>query len=678
MLIEKRDRLSLKLLRVVLASACLVGTILSAAQIAMDAVNSQQEIDERAQSVLAMVRDPAIQAVYSLDREMAEQVVEGLFEDHSVRFAAIGHPNEEVLASKRRPLQEEPYRWLTDRVFQPERNYRVSLYGKLPYNEYYGDLQITLDTASYGTAFVDRAVIIFTSGILRAMAMAFVLYLIFTWLVTRPLIQIATSLAHINPDQPGDVKVPMIEGNERNELGLWVRTINQLLESIERNNSKRQRAEAHVLRLAQYDFLTGLPNRIMLQKQLQRILPEAEQRGQLAAVLCCGINDFKSINEQHTYKIGDYLLMSLADRLRNQQIPVRAVGRLGGDQFAIIQDKLQQPYEAAELAQSILAELQEPFVVDGQPITLDATLGIALFPADARHPEKLLQKAEQTMTLAKTRGNRYQFYVASVDNEIRERKRLERELSEALAMDQLQLVYQPQIDFRTGQVAGAEALLRWEHPEQGWISPEIFIPLAEKSDLIIAIGEWVLDRACAQLKVWHGMGFPELRMAVNLSAVQLKQTDLTDLVVRTLSKHQLPPQTLELEMTETGIMEDLQAAATALKAIKKSGVLLALDDFGTGYSSLSYLKQLPFDKIKIDKSFVQEITDSHDDSSIVRAIIQLGESLELQVIAEGVETAAHETYLIQHGCQEGQGYYYCKPVPDPLFIEYLRKSNQAA
>ncbi|WP_426416241.1 putative bifunctional diguanylate cyclase/phosphodiesterase [Aestuariirhabdus sp. LZHN29] len=678
MIIEKRDRLSLKLLRVVLASACLVGTVLSAAQIAMDAINSRHEIDDRAQSVLAMVRDPAIQAVYSLDREMAEQVVEGLFEDHSVRFASIGHPEEETLASKRRPLQEEPYRWLTDKVFEPERDYRVSLYGKLPYNEYYGDLQITLDTASYGTAFVDRAVIIFTSGILRAMAMAFVLYLIFTWLVTRPLTRIAQSLAHINPDQPGDIKVPMIAGNERNELGLWVRTINQLLESIERNNSKRQRAEAHVQRLAQYDFLTGLPNRIMLQKQLQRILPEAEQRGQLAAVLCCGINDFKSINEQHTYKTGDVLLMSLADRLRNQQIPVRAVGRLGGDQFAIIQDKLQQPYEAAELAQSILAELQEPFIVDEQPITLDATLGIALFPADAKHPEKLLQKAEQTMTLAKARGNRYQFYVASVDSEIRERKRLERELGEALALDQLQLVYQPQIDLDNGRVAGAEALLRWEHPEQGWISPEIFIPLAEKSDLIIGIGEWVLDRACAQLKIWHTMGFPELRMAVNLSAVQLRQADLTELVVRMLQKHQIPPHTLELEMTETGIMEDLQAAATALRAIKKSGVQLAMDDFGTGYSSLSYLKLLPFDKIKIDKSFVQEIVDNQDDSTIVRAIIQLGESLGLPVIAEGVETQAHEAYLIQHGCQEGQGYYYCKPVPPDNFAEYLRKSHRAA
>ncbi|MCL6415966.1 EAL domain-containing protein [Aestuariirhabdus sp. Z084] len=674
MIIEKRDRLSFKLLRVVLASACLVGTVLSAAQIGVDAINSQKEIDQRAQNVLAMVRDPAVQAVYSLDREMAEQVIEGLFEDHSVRFASIGHPDEETLASKQRPLKEEPYRWLTDQVFHSERNYQVSLYGKLPYNEYYGDLKITLDTSSYGTDFVNRAIIIFTSGILRAIAMATVLYLIFTWLVTRPLTRIAKSLSHINPDQPGNIQVPMIEGNERNELGLWVRTINQLLASIERNHSKRQRAEAHVLRLAQYDFLTGLPNRIMLQKQLQRILPEAQQREQMVAVLCCGINDFKSINEQYTYKMGDYLLMTLADRLRNQQIPVRAVGRLGGDQFAIIQDKLKQPYEAAELAQSILNELKEPFVIENEKVTLEATLGISLFPSDGKNPETLLQKAEQTMTLAKARGNRYQFYVASVDSEMRERKRLERELGEALAMDKLQLVYQPQIDLETGRVAGAEALLRWQHEEQGWISPDIFIPLAEKSDLIIDIGEWVLDRACAQLKIWHTLGFPDLRMAVNLSAVQLKQPDLTELVVRTLQKHKIPAHTLELEMTETGIMEDLTAAATALKAIKKSGVLLAMDDFGTGYSSLSYLKQLPFDKIKIDKSFVQEIIDNQDDSTIVRAIIQLGESLGLPVIAEGVETEAHETYLIQNGCQEGQGYYYCKPVPPDEFVHYLQQS----
>ncbi len=672
MVIEKRDRLSFKLFRVVLASACLVGVVLSGAQIAMDSLTSRQAIDEHAQKVLAMVRDPAIQAVYSLDREMAEQVIEGLFEDPSVRFASIGHPAEEMLASKQRVLNNTPYRWLTDKVFSPERSYKVSLYGKLPYNEYYGDLQIILDTAVYGSEFINRSAIIFTSGILRAMVMAIVLYMIFTWLVTRPLTRVAQSLAHINPDHPGGIKIPMIAGNEKNELGLWISTVNQLLESIERNNSKFQSAEANVRQhLSQYDFLTRLPNRIMLQRELQRMLTEARNKHHVA-ILCCGINDFKSINEQHSYKIGDDLLVEISSRLNDQYIPV-LVGRLGGDQFAIILDKLQHPSEeAADLAQNIISKLKAPLDIKGRKITINATLGIVMFPEDGSNPEKLLQKAEQAMTLAKSRGNSFEFYDASIDSAIRQRKRLERELAEALTKGQLHLEFQPQINLLSNQVAGAEALLRWTHPEQGEISPDIFIPLAEKSDLIIEIGEWVLDQACAQLREWHLQGYSQLKMAVNLSATQLKQANISELVMHNLKKHQLPPHTLELEVTETGIMEDLQAAAVTLEAIKKSGVLLSLDDFGTGYSSLSYLRQLPFDKIKIDKSFVQEIIDNQDDSSIVRTIIQLGKSLNLPVIAEGIETAQHEDYLIQHGCQGGQGYFYCKPVPAEAFITYVK------
>ncbi|MFV3017133.1 putative bifunctional diguanylate cyclase/phosphodiesterase, partial [Pseudomonas sp. KHB2.9] len=336
-----------------------------------------------------------------------------------------------------------------------------------------------------------------------------------------------------------------------------------------------------------------------------------------------------------------------------------------------------QPYEAAELAQSILDDLEAEFALDSEQIRLRATIGITLFPEDGDSTEKLLQKAEQTMTLAKSRSrNRYQFYIASVDSEMRRRRELEKDLRDALSRNQFYLVYQPQISYRDHRVVGVEALIRWQHPEHGLVPPDLFIPLAEQNGTIIAIGEWVLDQACRQLREWHDQGFTELRMAVNLSTVQLHHTELPRVVNNLMQIYRLPPRSLELEVTETGLMEDISTAAQHLLSLRRSGALIAIDDFGTGYSSLSYLKSLPLDKIKIDKSFVQDLLDDDDDATIVRAIIQLGKSLGMQVIAEGVETAEQEAYIISEGCHEGQGYHYSKPLPARELAAYLKQAER--
>ncbi|MNF70021.1 Phytochrome-like protein cph2 [compost metagenome] len=282
------------------------------------------------------------------------------------------------------------------------------------------------------------------------------------------------------------------------------------------------------------------------------------------------------------------------------------------------------------------------------------------------------------MTLAKTRSrNRYQFYIASVDSEMRRRRELEKDLRDALLRDQFYLVYQPQISYRDHRVVGVEALIRWQHPEHGLVPPDLFIPLAEQNGTIIAIGEWVLDQACKQLREWHDQGFVDLRMAVNLSTVQLHHAELPRVVNNLLQMYRLPPRSLELEVTETGLMEDISTAAQHLLSLRRSGALIAIDDFGTGYSSLSYLKSLPLDKIKIDKSFVQDLLDDDDDATIVRAIIQLGKSLGMQVIAEGVETAEQEAYIISEGCHEGQGYHYSKPLPARELGVYLKQAQRS-
>ena len=677
MKLELKNSLSVKLLRVVLLSALIVGVVLSAAQIVFDAYKTRQAVAGDAQRILDMFRDPSTQAVYSLDREMGMQVIEGLFQDDAVRMASIGHPNETMLAEKSRPLQQSPSRWLTDLILGQERSFTTALVGKGPYSEYYGDLSITLDTATYGRSFLVSSVIIFISGVLRALAMGLVLYLVYHWMLTKPLSRMIEHLTSINPDRPSEHKIPQLKGHERNELGQWINTANQLLESIERNTHLRHEAESSLLRMAQYDFLTGLPNRQKLQAQLDKILTDAGRRQRRVAVLCVGLDDFKSVNEQFTYQAGDKLLLALADRLRAHSGRLGTLARLGGDQFALVQADIDQPYEAAELAQSILDDLEAEFALDHDLIRLRATIGITLFPEDGDSTEKLLQKAEQTMTLAKSRSrNRYQFYIARVDSEMRRRRELEKDLRDALSREQLHLVYQPQISYRDHQVVGVEALLRWQHPEHGLVPPDLFIPLAEQNGTIIPIGEWVLDQACRQLREWHDQGFTALRMAVNLSTVQLHHTELPRVVNNLMQIYRLPPRSLELEVTETGLMEDISTAAQHLLSLRRSGALIAIDDFGTGYSSLSYLKSLPLDKIKIDKSFVQDLQDDDDDATIVRAIIQLGKSLGMQVIAEGVETAEQEAYVISEGCHEGQGYHYSKPLQARELTAYLKQAER--
>jgi diguanylate cyclase (GGDEF)-like protein len=675
--LQLKNSLSVKLLRVVLLSALIVGVVLSCAQIVYDAYKTRQAVASDAARILDMFRDPSTQAVYSLDREMGMQVIEGLFQDKAVRMASIGHPNETLLAEKTRDLETSPTRWLTDPILGQERSFTTQLVGRSPYSEYYGDLRITLDTATYGDGFITNSFIIFISGVLRALAMGLVLYLVYHWLLTKPLSKIIEHLTTINPDRPSEHQLPLLKGHEKNELGLWVNTANQLLASIERNTHLRHEAETSLLRMAQYDFLTGLPNRQQLQQQLDKILVDAGKVQHRVAVLCVGLDDFKGINEQFSYQTGDQLLLALSDRLRGHSGRLGSLARLGGDQFALVQANIQQPYEAAELAQNILDDLEAPFALDQQEIRLRATIGITLFPEDGDSTEKLLQKAEQTMTLAKSRSrNRYQFYIASVDSEMRRRRELEKDLREALVREQFHLVYQPQISYRDHRVVGVEALIRWTHPEHGFVPPDQFIPLAEQNGTIIAIGEWVLDQACRQLREWHDQGFMDLRMAVNLSTVQLHHAELPRVVNNLLQIYRLPPRSLELEVTETGLMEDISTAAQHLLSLRRSGALIAIDDFGTGYSSLSYLKSLPLDKIKIDKSFVQDLLDDDDDATIVRAIIQLGKSLGMQVIAEGVETAEQEAYIIAEGCHEGQGYFYSKPLPARELLAYLKQAER--
>lgn len=669
MSIQRKHSLSFKLLRWVLGAALLVGVVLSFMQITYDVFITRQLIDSDAKRILLMFKDPSTQAIYSLDQDVGQQVIEGLLQHEAVREAAIGHLGEPDLAFGSRALSAITCRGITDLFFLPERAYQVALVGHSEPEEYYGDLRIILDTATYGERFLKNSLVILTSGVLRALLLGLVLYLIYHALLTRPLAKIIRHLGRINPDRPSEYQLPILSGHEENELGVWTRKVNQLLASIERNTHLRREAEDSLLLMSQVDFLTGLPNRQELQLQLDKIIDDASGKQQGVAVLCLGLDDFKNINEQHNYQVGDWLLQGVAMRLRAITGHDGCLARLGGDQFVVVQAGIDDPEQAAALAQNILDSLKEPLVMtqghssELLSVRLNATIGITLYPDDGDNTEILLQQAEQTMQLAKKGArNRYQFFIATIDMEMRKRRRLKKELKDAIASNQLYLVYQPQMNYTSKHIIGVEALLRWQHPELGSVPPDVFIPLAEQSSNIIDIGEWVLDQACRQLRSWNDQGIKNLRMAVNLSAAQLHHVDLLAVVQEKLTTYNLDAGSLELEVTETGLMEDIKAAASNLRGLRRMGVLIAIDDFGTGYSSLSYLKTLSLDKIKIDKSFVQDMLDSEDNAIIVKTIIQLSKSLGMQVIAEGVETFEQEQFIIQLGCDEGQGYFYSKPA----------------
>jgi diguanylate cyclase (GGDEF)-like protein len=675
--IPQYTRLSFRLLRWVIFSALIAGGVLSLVQITLDAFQVKKELDYQAMQLLRIVKAPATQAIYSIDPELAKQVVDGLFMQNAIRYAAIINPDGSIFSQKIRPLITTSFRWLTDPIFKRQKRYSIPLIKGTRHPVHYGDLIITLDTAYSAGLFLDRSWIVFASGIIKAAILCLILFLVYYYLLTKPLSTLINSLLLINPSHPGRNTLPLIPSHEKDEFGLWVKTANNLLTEIEDNQQKRRAAEARILKLSQYDPLTGLPNRLMFRNYLRQTFNDAQRLRHKVALLCCGIDDFKSINEQYNYSIGDKLLQSFSERLASHNELLHTASRLGGDQFALIQYNIDSAYNAAALAEDLLNDLNKPFEIDGHSIQLYTTIGIALFPDDSQDADKLLQKAEQTMMLAKTVSrNQFQFYVASIDIEMRERKQLEKDLSSAIKQNEFYVVYQPQISYKDGRVVGAEALLRWLHPTRGLVPPDLFIPIAEVNRSIVDIGKWVLKATCQQIQQWESEGI-HLKIAVNFSAVQLKDLAVEDLILSTLNEFDLKSNCLEVEITETGFMENLEQAVATLTHLQEAGISSAVDDFGTGYSSLSYLKKMPVNKLKIDKQFVRDLLIDEDDTAIVNAIIQLGKSLGYNVIAEGVETKEQEAYLKTHGCDMAQGFYYSKPVPPDEFVKFITHHNQS-
>ncbi|RBW48229.1 putative bifunctional diguanylate cyclase/phosphodiesterase [Marinobacter sp. F3R11] len=674
---EVENRLGYRILRWILAVALISGVIVSTIQVVLDARRVSADLNSQAIQTIAMVKDTATQAVFSIDANLATQVVDGLFAKEAVRLAQVLHTNGDPLSTRERPLADSAFRPLINWIFGAERQFRTELVRPRDPDTVYGYFVVYYDTVPSAHMWLGRAIITFTSVIATAIILGMVLFFVVYMLLTRPLLRIVQSVKQVDPEHPDDRLVETPAGHQKDELGLWVSATNTLLIAIGESQKRHREAEDRVNRLARYDQLTGLLSRDSFMELLKTDIEESRRNQTLLSVIVCGIDDFKSINDQCGFRAGDLALQTIAERLIQCLVGCRfTLARLGGDQFVVVEKGLKDGFQAADTAEAILACINDNMGIEGQTICMTATLGIALYPSDAIQPDRLLQSAEQTMMLAKQKSrDHFQFYVASIDQEIRDRRQLEKDLSQALSLNQLYLVYQPQVDLETKRVIGAEALLRWDHPVRGLVPPDYFIPFAENNGSIVEIGQWVLEEACQQARLWSNKGLP-LRIAVNLSAVQLRQDRIVDDILDTLHRHDIPAGRLELEVTETSFMTNLSDAVAKLHTLNRAGISIAVDDFGTGYSSLTYLKKMPVKHLKIDKQFIRDLLVNEEDTRIANTIIDLGRSLNLTVVAEGVETAEQENYLSQRGCKLAQGYFFSRPLRPADFETFVQDFHQ--
>jgi diguanylate cyclase (GGDEF)-like protein len=435
-------------------------------------------------------------------------------------------------------------------------------------------------------------------------------------------------------------------------------------------------ANQQLRHLATHDALTGLPNRVLLDDRLQQAIAHADRDMRAFALLVCDLDRFKLINDSLGHRAGDELLQEVARRLGTVVRTADTVARFGGDEFVLIGTSIGDARDAADLATRVMAALQAPVRIADIDIHTSPSIGIAMYPDDGTSIQTLLAHADAAMYSAKQNGRgTFRRYESGMHAGTEDRVQLESDLHNAVTLKQFELYYQPKVDTRTGEVRSAEALIRWAHPTRGIVSPAEFIPLAEECGLIGVIGAWVIREACRQARTWQQDGVPPLRVSVNLSASQFRDSGLVDSIRRALEDAGLEARYLEVELTESAVMSDPEQSIAILEHLSAMGVLVSVDDFGTGYSSMSYLRRFPIDKLKIDRVFIDEIVSRPEDASIVRAIVSLAHSLRLKVVAEGVETPAQLDFLKTAGCDEYQGYHFSRPLPAAAFERLIRESH---
>lgn len=506
--------------------------------------------------------------------------------------------------------------------------------------------------------------------------------------ITRPIMELAGC---VNEIEKGNYELSISDKvlNRKDELGLLARAINNMKRQLKENFQKiynqnktlekeikeRKRSQENVDYLIKYDMLTGLPQKSLFMENLQALIKKAELEDKLIGLMTLGLDDFKFINEAMGYPSGDELLLQVSNRLKEEINDVQDLARITGDEFGIILYNITDIDEVVVIANKLLDIFSRPFMVQGKEIFITSSIGISIYPLDGSYAETLIKNATAAQNHVKKTGkNNYEIYSRKMNENAYEILEMISYLRHALEEEQFILHYQPQVSSDKGNINGMEALIRWNHPKLGLVYPDKFISLTEKTGMILYLSEWVIREACRQNKIWHDEGYKNLVVSINLSAAQFKKKNLSDTIKDILKKTKLPPEYLEIEITEGMLMEDVQQAVEIMLELKEIGVKVAIDDFGTGYSSLNYLRNFPIDRLKIDRSFIMGIPHE-DDGAIAKIIIDLANSLNLKVVAEGVETEEQLNFLKIRKCDSIQGYYFSKPLPLDK-IEALLSENK--
>lgn len=634
----------------------------------------RKELQQRIDVEASIIQENSVAALAFVDAKSAGDVLASLRAAPSITQAALLLPNGSLLAEYRRTAGVSPHYQAKGSGEHFDLN-TLTLYRDIQLNgKPIGKLFIEAGLGRFHETLKLYTLVILIA-IVAALGLALTLLGRLNRTISQPLTNLARLTRHVSLWQDYSLRAD-IESDD--EIGELARGFNEMLEQIQRRDielgtelNQRKQAEHRLNQLAYYDNVTHLPNRHYFKERLELVISSVQRFGEVCGLMFIDLDDFKIVNDTLGHHIGDELLEEVAHRLHRALRAGDIVCRIGGDEFAVILENIQGPEQAEMVANKIIHALSAPVLLEGKEVFISASIGIGICPDHAADISNLLRNADTAMYRAKEHGkNCYRFYQPEMEGKALKRFTLENSLRRALELGELVLHYQPQINLRNGHIMGFEALLRWQHPEMGVIPPADFIPIAEESGLIIPIGEWVLRTACEQGKIWH-VAAPDLMISVNLSGRQLRQPDIVERILHILMETGMSPDLLDIELTESMLMDNTVETIHKTERLRASGIHISIDDFGTGYSSMSYLKRFPISNLKIDRSFIQDIPGDSDDVAITRAIIALGNSLKINLIAEGVETPEQLAFLRENLCFQGQGFLWSRPLSVDEATDFL-------
>lgn len=658
----------------VVFSALFFAVAIFIVEIALVGVSARDELKDSQKELLDSVEQPASNAVWALDDNLAKQTLEGVLKVEHVGSAVIELDDGSMFVSVASPITPQNiFAQLSNKLFGDLKEISRSLYRPLYFNEtekqqLIGTLTIFYDTQELTDSLFSQLRFSLGATLARALLITLLLSIVFHRFLTRPIAEISEAIDKIDPESPDENLLPVSKAHMDDELGLVTSKFNQILIQFGQTQSKLRK-------MATRDPLTGLPNRTLLLETIAVTIQRARVHKHQFCMLFIDLDRFKNVNDSLGHAIGDQFLARIAQVLERVVADNGTVARLGGDEFVILADEIRSPMQAAEFVERLLFQLNTPMQLNEHTIHPAASVGISIYPDDGMSAEDLIRHSDIAMYSAKAAGsNQWAFFKQQMTERAAVRLRTEASLHDALKNNEFILHYQPKLDIKTGKVVACEALIRWQKDGR-LISPMSFIPVAEETGIIIPIGRWVIEETCKTLKEWQKKYNFALPIALNVASQQFEDPSLVPDIKQLSLRYQIKPELLEIEITETSLMNDVEQAIAKLEQLKSAGFGIAVDDFGTGYSSLSYLRHLPITTMKIDRCFV---TDLPQESAIASTILMLGKQLNLNIVAEGIETEEQLDWLKSNNCQMGQGFYFSKPLSQQEFEDKYIKSQTAS